>query len=68
MVLTGWGGNFDATGATGLSNRATRQHRERCLRRLEETAIRERVQAYRKRWKTWGQGLLNAVGVPDENV
>ncbi|HGX2760712.1 TPA: reverse transcriptase domain-containing protein [Salmonella enterica subsp. enterica serovar Newport] len=71
------GVSFDATGATGLSDRAVRHHRERCLRlyeqtcrrRLEETAVRERVQAYRTRWKRWGQGLLNAVnaaGVPDE--
>lgn len=71
------GGSFDATGATGLSDRAVRHHRERCLRlyeqacrrRLEEAAVRERVQTYRTRWKRWGQGLLNAVnaaGVPDD--
>lgn len=67
------GVSFDATGATGLSDRATRHHRERCLRlyeqacrrKLDETAARERVQAYRKRWRTWGHGLLNAVAVPD---
>lgn len=68
------GVSYDETGATGLSERALRHHRERslrlyeraCARGQEESEIRERVQAYRARWRTWGTGLLNAVAVPTE--
>ncbi|AYY80888.1 MAG TPA: hypothetical protein DIS95_09315 [Proteus vulgaris] len=55
----GLGVYFDRTGITGLSERAIKRHRERCLRLYEqaccdglpEAEINERVQAYRARWK-----------------
>ena len=62
------GVSFDATGATGLSERAIKQHRERCLRLYEqacrrgltESAIYDHMQAYRTRWKRWGRSMLIA--------
>lgn len=60
------GGEYDATGLTGLSARTIRQHRERCLRLYEracrqgltEAVAQEQVQAYRERWKIWTKGML----------
>ncbi|HHQ8364273.1 TPA: reverse transcriptase domain-containing protein [Salmonella enterica subsp. diarizonae] len=60
------GVSFDETGSTGLSERAIKQHRERCLRLYEQacrrgltgSVAREHVQAYRTRWKRWGRSML----------